>query len=601
MINKKQLLIIQSQLKHNKARLELLLEAAMINNDIKALNLIFNELSLLDILDVNEQQLFDLIGYLFRTDKYLSSTTWLIKKLTPAQRKVFFHTSANVTPLHQAALYGAAKTVQMLIKYKFNTNALNVHKETPLHKAVLGGSSDTIKCILEEKNTDINIQNLDKLPALFHVVRHSNKDNQQAIEQLFPRKHKVQKHKLYHNADPMHYYKFKQDCNQGVIRPEPWEAPPKRQIDEVQNSINTATLMICKASILAMQNNIKAARGQINCAESYYKKALKIIKKTNDPEDLANQPIALKGLILIHTYRYTLHENLPQIRKLMEQLPDSILSNIYNALCRYFLHSGDYDQAEEFGEMALKLDKQINPNYTALALFSLAKAKLNNCKLKEAEDLLNSMEPNVDPDYVLSYWDMLYVISHIYAEIGRDFSPILNTIKDKEAQFLYAQVNKYNLSTKINLPTDFDSGNFLSQLNDTNNKSLVCNVLALDCLQKGEFAIARQHLRQFISLEKVTVDTIKNLLSTYLIEQNYAEGYKELQNLQSIYPFVFQNHLCAPLIYIEYTLTKYSNALDDDKNILLNKLSKITAPGWAPLIDDIYLGMATDEFTEKNY
>ena len=50
---------------------------------------------------------------------------------------------------------------------------------------------------------------------------------------------------------------------------------------------------------------------------------------------------------------------------------------------------------------------------------------------------------------------------------------------------------------------------FLSQLNDTNNKSLVCNVLALDCLQKGEFAIARQHLRQFISLEKVTVDTIK--------------------------------------------------------------------------------------------
>ena len=62
------------------------------------------------------------------------------QKINASTKKGFFHTSANVTPLHQAALYGAAKTVQMLIKYKFNTNALNVHKETPLHK--YGDSND---------------------------------------------------------------------------------------------------------------------------------------------------------------------------------------------------------------------------------------------------------------------------------------------------------------------------------------------------------------------------------------------------------------------------------------------------------------------------
>ena len=113
MFDKRKLVTIGERFRKDPEQLMTMLHAAVENNDLKGLKLIFNN-NLLDILSITPQKLFAITLQFFRSDEYCRITEWIVRQLTPEQRQDFCDQN-NVTAMHEAAIYGARKTVAILI------------------------------------------------------------------------------------------------------------------------------------------------------------------------------------------------------------------------------------------------------------------------------------------------------------------------------------------------------------------------------------------------------------------------------------------------------------------------------------------------------
>ncbi|KAI0419818.1 ankyrin [Xylaria grammica] len=100
-------------------------------------------------------------------------------------RTLLQHASINVnlpgsggeTPIHRAAIDGAAKAVELLLSHpSIDTNVDNYAGFTPLHTAAKGKSNDVVRLLLAHPSTNVNPRDNDGRTPLLLAARHSPED-----------------------------------------------------------------------------------------------------------------------------------------------------------------------------------------------------------------------------------------------------------------------------------------------------------------------------------------------------------------------------------------------------------------------------------------
>lgn len=560
----------QALLSQDQTLLKNIFKHAISSNDLKGLKVIFKG-NVLDELSITLKDLLGMTIEFFRNDQYVGITEWLIMQLTTGQKKDF-HDENFITVMHEAALFGANKTVSMLIKNNFSTTLKNIDGQTPLHSAVIGGNLNAIESIIKSEGTNVKIRDKSHFTALF-LIALFDKNHREKIKKLFPTD--AMKAKITVKQKQISVGVFCIGVDKGEYHLQSKELTKQ---EDIKNSPEFKYFIgmfeLYKATFL-VDKSIEDCAKRLKNSEEFFKSCIKACGHQNNSKFALASMNEIIRLISLNSQAHDRLEEIDLLLKKIGSFNPQASSKHYNNLSDYFLQSFDDKNAEICAEYALryykKIDKEQHESLLDFIHYNLAMIKINTNELSEALTFLSRIKTR-DLDFA----DQVQVKQAIIAgELGLDVSEFLQNIHDpilKEFKILEFDCIKQSQA----LGRHFYQKYKLDNLKTTEHKTAYLELLVIDYIKKGMYKDAREASQNLMTIETVpSIKTLTNLLNSYIFDKKYQSGYTELKRYYKNHSGI-EKHSSMTLLYSEYLLLRgIDKKTMEDQALMASLVKKI--------------------------